>query len=627
MFRNKFQKGAAVLLSAVLLLGTANTAYALGNDSDNTAPSTSAVSTAAVGSADYTKTENVYARLSADGTASGAYIVNHFRVNKAGEITDYGSFSDVTNLSTTDSLSTKDGAVHFSAQTGNFYYQGNMATAELPWNFQITYTLDGKNVTPKELGGKSGALEIHFQGKKNPKADAVFSVNYVMQVSLTLDNDTCANIQAPSATMADAGDGTQLSFTVLPGADADFTIEADVQNFSMSGFSIAAVPYSISVDMDGIDTDDLTSQFSELTDAAEQLNDGAKELLNGIRKLNDGGSSVLDGSAQIQSGLSDLSSNAQSITDASAQFSSALSAISAGLAQADLSGLSQLSQLPGGLKQLSGALDQLSAGLGQLKEGFDTSYQTMDGAVQNGAVSAPTKEELAAVQTACAADPSALSGYQKLLQAYQQYQTLIAVWNNVKPAFQAVSGALDASGETSVLSGIETVSATLHTMSASMSDALGDEDIEAMLGQLGSGLAELSAGYADFHGGLCSYMEGIQALSGNYGTFHSGLRDYTGGTGSLANGAGTFADGINEFADGVRQIPGKMQDAIDEMMEQYSSSDFDAVSFTDSRNENISSVQFVISTDCVELPKEETPPVVEEKLSFWDRLLALFGLK
>ena len=624
MSRNKFQKGAAVLLSAVLLLGAAGTVYAQGT---NGSAASQAVSAAADGTADYTKNENVYARLSADGTASGAYIVNHFHVKKAGEITDYGSFSDVTNLSTTDSLTVKDGAVRFSAQTGNFYYQGSMTEARLPWNFRITYTLDGKTVTPKALGGRSGALQIHFQGRKNPKADASFGDNYVMQVSLTLDNDTCDNIQAPGATMADAGDGTQLSFTVLPGADADFTIAADVQNFSMSGFSIAAVPYSISVDMDGFDTGGLTSQFSELTDAAAQLNDGAHELLDGIRKLNSGGGSVLDGSAQLQEGLSALSRSSQSIVDASAQFSSALSVISAQLAQADFSGLSKLSQLPGGLEQLSGALDQLSAGLGQLKEGFDAAYQTMDSAVQNGAVSAPTQAELAAMQAACAADPTAQSGYQKLLQAYKQYQTLVAVWNNVKPAFQAVSGALDANGADSVRAGIGTVSAALHTMSASLSDALGDTDLEAMLGQLRSGLAELSAGYADFHGGLCAYAEGIQTLAGNYGTFQSGLRDYTGGTGTLADGAGTFADGMSEFSDGVSQIPGRMQDTIDEMMAKYNSSDYDAISFTDSRNEKIGSVQFVISTDGVELPEAESAAAEEEHLTFWDRLLALFGRK
>lgn len=624
MFRNKVQKIAAVLLCLIMLLGTTGTAYAQGNGKNTSAPATSAVYS---GNADYTKTENVYARLSADGTASGAYIVNHFHVKKAGEITDYGNFSDVTNLSTTDSLNVKNGAVSFSAQTGNFYYQGNMTSVELPWIFNITYTLNGKVATPKELGGKSGALKIHFQGKKNAKAAASFSDNYVMQVSLTLDNDTCDNIHSPDATMADAGNGTQLSFTVLPGADADFTIDADVRNFSMSGFSVAAVPYSISVDMDGFDTDDLTSQFSELTDAAEQLNDGAKELLSGIRKLNDGGGSVFDGSSKIKSGLNDLNNNSQSIIDASTQFNRALSDISTQLAQANFSGLSELAKLPDGLNQLSEALNKVSQGLSQLKEGFDTAYQTMDGAVQNGAVSAPTQEELAAVQSACAADSNALSGYQKLMQAYKQYQTLVAVWNNVKPAFQAVSGVLDTHSEKSILSGIDTVSSTLKTMSDSISDSMGDTDIEVMLKQLSSGLAELSLGYSDFHGGLCTYMAGIQTLAGNYGAFHSGLQDYTDGTGSLADGTGKFANGMNEFTDGVSQIPSKIQDTIDEMMEQYSSSDYDAVSFTDSRNENIGSVQFVISTDGVELPEEETPPVVEEKLSFWDRLLALLGLR
>lgn len=258
---------------------------------------------------------------------------------------------------------------------------------------------------------------------------------------------------------------------------------------------------------------------------------------------------------------------------------------------------------------------------------FARAYQTMDGAVQNGAVSAPTKEELSAMQAACAADPSALSGYQKLLQAYRQYRNLVAVWNNVKPAFQAVSGAPDASGEASVLSGIGTVSATLRTMSASMTDALGDEDIEALLIRLRSGLAELSAGYAEFHGGLCAYAEGIQTLSENYGAFHSCLREYTGGIGSPADGAGTYANGMNEFADGVSRIPGKIQNTIDEMMEQYSSSDYDAVSFTDSRNENISSVQFVISADGVELPKTAVVTAKKKHLTFWDRLPALFGLR
>ena len=41
---------------------------------------------------------------------------------------------------------------------------------------------------------------------------------------------------------------------------------------------------------------------------------------------------------------------------------------------------------------------------------------------------------------------------------------------------------------------------------------------------------------------------------------------------------------------------------------------------------NISSVQFVISTDGAELPEVAAVVVEEEYLTFWDRLLTLFGL-
>ena len=122
-------------------------------------------------------------------------------------------------------------------------------------------------------------------------------------------------------------------------------------------------------------------------------------------------------------------------------------------------------------------------------------------------------------------------------------------------------------------------------------------------------------------------MVGVKTLSDNYGKFHGGLKDYTNGTGSLAKGASKFTDGMNEFTDGVSQIPSKMQDSIDEMTEQYSSSDFDAVSFTDSHNKNINSVQFVISTDAVELPETKSVSVEEEDPNFWERLLALFGMR
>ena len=39
------------------------------------------------------------------------------------------------------------------------YYEGTMdAATALPWVVKLTYTLDGAEISPDELGGKSGAL-------------------------------------------------------------------------------------------------------------------------------------------------------------------------------------------------------------------------------------------------------------------------------------------------------------------------------------------------------------------------------------------------------------------------------------------------------------------------------------
>ena len=565
--------------------------------------------------ADYTKIENVYAKLSADGTARGASVVNHFQVSRAGEITDYGTYGGTVNLSTTQPLSAEKEAVRFSAETGNFYYQGNLDSVTLPWNFRITYQLDGQPITPDELGGKSGALKIRFHSERNPAVPEVFSKNYVMQVSLTLDNDICSNLKAPDATLADAGDGTQLTFTVLPGTDADYGIEADVKNFSMSGFSIAAVPYSVSIDMDSFDTGDMTDEFSQLTDAAEKLQSGANSLLSGINSFRDGGSSLTSGSGEIKSGLSTLSSNAASVVEASANIAASLSAISSQLGAAG-SGSGGTDQLAQSLLQLADGLEQIENGLVGLRQGMENSFAAMEN-VSSGI----TQEELNALQAVCAGNTAAQSAYTKLLTLYQ-------TWNSVRPAFQGVIGALTLTpvqeGQTvsnpTLLDNFSTMVESLRTMSKALS---GGGDTSG-LSQLIGGIAALSAGYGEFHSGLRSFVSGVQAIASNYGEFDSGLREYTAGAEELSGGAGSLASGMGEFADGVREIPDKMQKSIDEIMDQYSGGSFTPQSFVDSRNAAVSSVQFILSTDGIDLPEIVTVEDATLEQSFWDRLKALF---
>lgn len=607
----------AVVLTGSMLLATTCPVYAESKSEgaeqsaqENTNP------------ASYTKNENVYASLAADGTASDAYVVNHFSVESSGEIVDYGKYNTVKNLTTLKNLSKGNDNVDFQADDGEFYYQGQMKNVELPWNFAISYKLDGKSVAADELAGKSGKLEITFQTTKNDKVDESFYDNYLMQVSLTLDSEKTKNIVADGATMADAGADRQLSFTALPGSDAQFVIKADVTDFSMSGFSIAAVPYSMDINLDQFNTDEFTGQIDELTDAVNKLNDGAGSLTDGLDKLCDGNGDLLGGSKQIQSGLKELSSNSATIVDASSKIQGALDTISTQLGNADFSGMSKLTELPGGLSKLADALDNIQSGLTTLETNYAKAFQALDQTMQAEA-NAPTEEELGALQSCAQENEAAASAYQKLMASYQQLMTIKGTYQNVKPAFEAIQSTLGSKSEQSVVTGIRTVSANLRGIADSLS-AVSQTDIAGQMDTLKNGLSVLASQYGEFHKGLSSYTNGVNLLSGNYGAFQNGISSYLGGTEKIKDGSAELSDGMGQFADGIRDMPTQIQDAIDEMAGSFSGDDYQAVSFTDEKNENITSVQFVISTKGIEKAKTEKTTETEKKEGFWDRLKALF---
>lgn len=733
-----YQKLLALGMSGTLIFATTAPIYAEDEADTNTTEQTTAESASP---AAYEKYESVYARLSADGTASDAYVVNHFSVDKAVPIVDYGNYTSVKNLTNLDALTDENGKVMLDPEQGEFYYQGTLENPQLPWLFSITYKLDGQTISAEELAGKSGKLEIHFTATKNPNADASFYDNYVNQISLTLDSDKAKNIKAAGATAADAGASRQLTFTMLPGTDGDYTITADVTDFSMSGFSIAAVPYSMDIDTDQFNMDDFTDQLDELTDAVDKLSSGTADLAsgtvdlaNGVGDLQDGGYSLLDGSAKIQDGLKEISGNSGTIVDASAKIRDALNTISSQLGSADFSGLSSLKQLPDGLNQLAGALDQIQGGLGQLYQGYAQSYQALDGLMTQAKADMPSQSDLEILGMAAgtydamkaqqgqqggnadnggdsnqqggnAEDPGsgttgqpaapgetpaepappaengstdntpdaaadipentetadtdtertthgqpeqpaapageAMAAFNRIKQSYTDLQYLVGAYYGsadqpgVQIAFQSVLTVLNpdktaATADKSLTLAIGTVSDNIKKISGSMGQ-LTETDIEGQMNQLKDGLRQLANSYGEFHNGLVSYTDGIDTLSGSYvdyqnglTTFVTGVSDLHDGANELSDGANDLSDGMYEFADGISDMPNQIQDTIDDMMAQYSSSDYDAVSFVDSRNANVSSVQFVISTDGVEEPAVETAEETETQQGFLNRLKALF---
>ncbi len=196
--------------------------------------------------ASYVKNENVYGRLDSEGEATGAYVVNSFTVFDEGEITDYGDYDSIVNLTNMDEIEIDKDEYTFYADKGKFYYQGNIDHPTLPWNFDISYTLDGKDKDPSEMAGETGDMEMHIKVTENDAISEkeMFDI-YMLQLNLTLDNDLCENIEAENANIVDAGGNSKVvynlmhnNFTSAENNEVDIVVKAEVEDFEMDDISI-----------------------------------------------------------------------------------------------------------------------------------------------------------------------------------------------------------------------------------------------------------------------------------------------------------------------------------------------------------------------------------------------------
>ncbi|WP_196121245.1 YhgE/Pip domain-containing protein [Anaerobacillus alkaliphilus] len=562
------------------------------------------------------KDEVVYANLHANGELHEIYVVNILEVIKAGTILDYGKYSSVTNLTDLSEIEQVDGTVLIDAPEGKYYYQGNMKeSGQLPWDIKVSYLLDGTVLSPEELAGKDGHVEINIFTSANENADRVFFENYLLQVSLTLDPDIFRNIETNDGMTVNVGKNKQITFSVMPDRDAKLIIQADAVDFELQGIEIAAIPMSMSIDTP--DIDEMTEDMKTLTSAIKELNEGVGKLNDGVTELNDGVTSLRNGSKQYQDGMTSISDASGELVDASDAINEALATISHSLTNSEGMDLTELKNLPGGLSQIANGLNETANGLSTLRENYTVVYQTLDSAIMAIPQYQITEQDIHGLYQ---------SGANKvvvdqLVETYTAALTARATYSAVKEGFDAVHVTLQ-----KVSGAINEMGGSLTSIANGLSSSLENMDDENSFAQLQEGLETLAINYREFHAGLVSYTGGVGQLSNSYNELHAGIIELSGGTAELEDGVGELYDGTNELYDATKDLPDQMQEEIDSMIAEYDRSDFEAVSFVSSENEKINSVQFVIKTESIKKVELETSKieVVEEK-GFWARLVQLFS--
>ena len=621
------------------------------------------------------KEEVVYVGLNSDGSVKGVYVVNILK--GGGEFVDYGNYSAIRNMTTSDNLSLDNGTITGQTNANKLYYEGVLDDAEIPWNVSVRYFLDGKEYSAVEVAGKSGNLELQISIKQNPYCNAIFFDNYALQVTVTLDTKLCKNIESENATVANVGSNKQLTYTILPGNESEINITSEVTDFRMDAISLNGVRLNLNIDFE---TEELLTQVSDLTDGIIKVDDGAKELqdgtaelktaveddlMSGISSLHDGAITLDDGIEslqkginEVQNGLNQLNEKSEDLTSGSAEMKNALMEINIALSSVSVSA-NELSKLTQASSEIKSGIDELHSGVKILQSNIGyTQYKAAMSAnglnidellasntkaisnlstqivsLEQAIVLLPDGEEKARLQTQISeysAIVTLLDGNNAAIGVTEVYlkqlssavDSLYDGTSKLKENYAEFDNAIGSLADTlaGLLVNVNSLNSAINQVSTEYAK------LDSGINEYTSGVTALAVGYTNIVDGVRGLADGSKELSSGISTLDNGTNDLYEGIITLYDGTLELSDGTGEIREQTGGIDTEIADKVDGILNSISSDKSEIVSFVSEKNTDIGFVQFVIQTEAIEQNEAtEVVAVEEETLNFWQKLLRLFG--
>lgn len=347
------------------------------------------------------KDQTVYVNADEKGNADNI-IVSNWLKNTSGDtsLTDNTALKDIQNVKGDETFTqNSDGTITWAADGNDIYYQGT-TDAELPVSVKLTYYLDGKEISPAELAGKSGKVKIRIDYENHSRQtinvngkQQMIHTPFLMVTGMILPTDTFSNVEVTNGKVISEGKNQIVMGVGLPGlADSlqisdiegfedteipDYVeISADADNFSLAMTATIATTGTLSeLGLDDIDSlDDLKDSIDELTDASALLVDGSAELQEGVQTLDDsvatfadGLNSADDGAGQLKNGIDTMNSKKGDLLDGVDALVSGMKSLKSGASELE----SGVNDYTSGASQLNAGIEQVDQGVSQLKDGID----------------------------------------------------------------------------------------------------------------------------------------------------------------------------------------------------------------------------------------------------------------
>lgn len=561
---NTFRLSWIILLA--ILLTCVNPALIRADTNPLAASTTTAPANAAGAENPVGKDETIYGLLDLDGRISRVDIVNHL-YGEAGSWVDYGTYTEIINLTDQRQPEISGDAVRWDAADGaDLYYQGRSELG-LPWKITLTWQLDGQPVEPATLGGSSGVIDLHIQIEPADGTHTDFTEHFLLQITVPLDMGKAGNITAAGSTIVVAGRTKTLSYSVLPGQSADFDLSFTASELTMDPIQITAMLYSLT--QTGLD----------------QLIDGIEQLETGLQQTADGNETLAAGLTELSTGLAELAAGLSQVDQSSP-------ALLTGM-QAYLDGLNayvtQLQVLAAGSTAFAAGLDTFADQGQTILQGYGQLYLQMSGMKLSEA------------------------------QILELQQILAMPDDPANPSLSSLKAM--ASQLLQLNGGIGALSDGLNSLNTGLGDYVdGATALAAQYAQLHAGISQLPAGGSELAAGFADLRQGTRTLL-------NALPDLSAGLQSTADQVEGMPAAVDKLVTAQRNMAQALAEILTAVNAMQPDGQYQVGSFAAPGQIQPASVQFLMRTPGIDLPGKQEESSVDEDAdnrNIFERLADLF---
>ncbi|MDE5780548.1 MAG: hypothetical protein K2I03_03605 [Lachnospiraceae bacterium] len=473
------------------------------------------------------KEETVYVISDANGNVKKK-VVSDWLKNKNGSdvLEDKSDLSNIENVKGDEKYSKdNDGKIIWDAAGTDIYYQGT-TDKQLPVDVNVKYYLDGKEMSPKDMAGKSGKVKIRFEYNNNTLKkvelkgkETEMYVPFTMISGMILPADKFSEVEVTDGKGKVISDGNNemvmgISFSGLK-EDLKRVKESDKVNIDIAdSFEISAnvTDFSLSMTMtvatsdvfSGINVDSLDS-IDDIKDTVEKMTDAVSRLASGSGSLKAGLDTLKDGSSQVNEGVGLLNEKTGEFAD----------------------------------------------GLKKVNDGVALMMSKMD--EKDGAVSG--------------ADALA-KGAAMVDKKLKEVQTAVKKLSEGSAELDKSAGSISkAVGQLS--EGASTIDQKVGELSKGAGElSKGAQTIDKKLGELNKGIGQLNTGAGTLSEGLKSLEDGLTGTENSVGLTQAASA-VSNGVGELANGAGQLESGIGQLQQSMVDTLTQQINENNTLIEQY----------------------------------------------------------